>query len=49
MEKNNMTLEQRINFIDGRINLLSNRGPHNNAIIKKLIRKKRQLEKQTNK
>ena len=40
------TLEQKISMLDGRIQMLSNRGSHNNAIVKKLIRKKRQLEKQ---
>ena len=46
MEETKMTLEQKLNLLQGRINLLENRGPHNNAIVKKLIRKKRQLEKQ---
>ena len=40
-----MTKEQIILQLESRKNLLESRGPHNNAIVKKLIRKIKNLQK----
>lgn len=38
-----MTKELKMLLLEIRINLLSNRGPHNNSIVRKMQRKLRQL------
>lgn len=40
-----MTKEQQIFMLEIRKNLLESKGPHNNAIIKKVIRKIKNLQK----
>jgi hypothetical protein len=40
-----MTKEMKLNMLIARRNTLEGKGPHNNAIVKKLNRKIRQLSK----
>ena len=40
-----MSIEMKKMLLDARIAVLSARGPHNNAIVKKLIRRRRNLDK----